>query len=315
MAHEADVCSAIAGRREAGVRFDGSELALRIDELGEMTLSKAGRHEAFAELYEAFTPTGFRLLPFPDDSAIEIVEHRVRVHAVIADDTHRQVVAEIDRDLILDRAVVSHELLRIQAAYRGGGLSLVLLSQALPLYRRLGLRVVLVHAALETGRWQWARLGFDFAATEERALVMGWATLALAALGAPPIPIDAPARRLAQLGTGEPPELVSLERVRAGVEAEVAAWERDPAHKPTIDALKSKWNQRALDESGGRFGILDRRRLEAIAAGNALGIDDPIPMGKAIMLAGPDWLGAFDLTDQPAQDAFDREFSRRFSPK
>lgn len=314
MAHdEADAVKAITARRRSGVPFDGAELARRIDELGDMALSKAIRHGALAELYATFTPSGFRLVPFPDDSAIEVAQHRVRVHAVIVDDAHCQVVGEIDRDVILDEGVVRHELLRIQDEYRGSGLSLVLLNQAFPLYRRLGLHAVLVHAALQTGRRQWARLGFDFATNEERTVVMGWATLALAALDARPIPIEAPARRLAHLGTGDPPELASLEQVRAGVEIQLAAWQQDPARKPTADALLAEWDQRALRESGGELHVLDPRRLEIIAAGNALRTDDSIHVGKAIMLSGPDWWGAFDLADQAAQDAFEREFSRRFS--
>src|ERR1039457_1983060 len=90
----------IADRRRSGVPFDGSELARRIDELGDMQLSTASRHDAFAELYAAYTPSGFRLMPFPDDSALYGNEHRMVVRAVIADDTERQVVGEIERDLI-----------------------------------------------------------------------------------------------------------------------------------------------------------------------------------------------------------------------
>ena len=116
----------IAGRRRRGAPFDGAELARRIDELGDMRLSTGSRHGAFAELYAAYTPLGFRLMPFPDDSAIHGGEHRVFVRAVIVDDVQGQVVGEIERDLILDHAVVRHELLKLQDAYRGSGVSLVL---------------------------------------------------------------------------------------------------------------------------------------------------------------------------------------------
>jgi GNAT superfamily N-acetyltransferase len=310
---EAKALAAIAARRQRGVPFDGHELARRIDDLGDLNLSKGARHEAFAELYAAFTPASFRLVPFPDDSAIEAADHRVRVRAVIVDDAHDQVVGEIERDLVLDQGFVRHDLLRIQDAYRGGGLSLVLLNQALPLYRELGLRAVLVHAALQTGRWQWARLGFDFLSDAERGLVMGWATMALVGMGRSPIAIDSPARRLAQLGTGSPPEEASLEDVLAGTQAELAVWQRDPVRKPTADALLTEWDQRALAESQGQLRMLDSQRIQIIAAGNGVAATDPIPVGKAIMLAGPDWLGFFDLADPAAQDAFDREFSRRFT--
>jgi len=40
-----------------------------------------------------------------------------------------------------------------------------------------------------------------------------------------------------------------------------------------------------------------------------------IALGKAIMLAGPDWEGLFDLADRASQDAFDRELSRYFASR
>jgi hypothetical protein len=305
----------IADRRRSGAPFDGSELVRRIDELGDMQLSTASRHDAFAELYAAYTPSGFRLMPFPDDSALYGSEHRVVVRAVIADDVQCQVVGEIERDLILDHDVVRHELLKLQDAYRGSGVSLVLLSQALPIYRRLGLRAIVVHAALETGRWHWARLGFDFATPSERATAIGWGVLALAGLGRAPISPDAPARRLAQLGTGSPPEAASMAEVRGAVEAELARWRADPARRMAADELAREWDRRARAESADRFAALDSARTALLASRNGLDASEEIVLGKAIMLAGPDWEGVFDLADQASQDAFDREFSRYFASR
>jgi hypothetical protein len=302
----------IADRRRSGAPFDGSELARRIDELGDMQLSTASRHDAFAELYAAYTPSGFRLMPFPDDSAIHVADHRLFVRAVIADDTERQVVGEIERDLILDHDIVRHELLKLQDAYRGSGVSLVLLSQALPIYRRLGLRAVALHAALETGRWHWARLGFDFATPSERATTIGWATLALAGLGRAPVSPDAPAVRLAQLGAGSPPEEASMAEVRGAVESELASWRADPGRRTAADELAREWDRRALVESANRFTALDPERIALLASRNGLDASEEIALGKAIMLAGPDWEGVFDLADRASQDAFDREFSRYF---
>jgi hypothetical protein len=45
-----------------------------------------------------------------------------------------------------------------------------------------------------------------------------------------------------------------------------------------------------------------------LADRNGLDASEEIALGKAIMLAGPDWEGVFDLADQASQDAFDREF-------
>jgi len=312
---EVQALRGIAARRRGGALFDGAELARRIEELGDMRLSKASRHDAFAELYGAYTPPGFRLMPFPDDSAIHVSDHRVFVRAVIADDVERQVVGEIERDLILDHAVVRHELLKLQDAYRGSGVSLVLLGRALPIYRQLGLRAVVLHAALETGRWHWARLGFDFATPSERAIALGWGALALAGLGREPIDPDAPARRLAQLGTGSPPERVSMVDVWGAVQAELARWRADPERRRAADELVREWDRRALAESANRFTTFDPHRLALLAARNGLDVSDQIALGKAIMLAGPDREGVFDLADRASQDAFERELSRYFAPR
>jgi GNAT superfamily N-acetyltransferase len=312
---EREALRGIAERRRSGAPFDGAELARRIDELGDMPLSTASRHDAFAELYAAYTPSGFRLMPFPDDSAVYVGDHRVFVRAVIADDAERQLVGEIERDLILDRGVVRHELLKVQDAYRGRGVSLVLLGQALPIYRQLGLRAVALHAALETGRWHWARLGFDFATPIERAIALGWGALALAGLGREPIDPDAPARRLAQLGTGSPQDEASMVDVWGGVQAELARWRGDPDRRRAADELAQEWDRRALAESANRFTTFDPERIALLAARNGLDVSDRIALGKAIMLAGPDWEGVFDLADQASQNAFERELSRYFASR
>jgi hypothetical protein len=161
----------------------------------------------------------------------------------------------------------------------------------------------------------WARLGFDFATPSERAIALGWGVLALAGLGREPIDPDAPARRLAQLGTGSPPEEASMDEVRGAVESELARWQADPARRTAADELAREWDRRALAESANRFPALDPERIALLASRNGLDVSDRIPLGKAIMLAGPDWKGVFDLADWASQDAFDRELSRYFASR
>lgn len=312
---EAQALAGIAARRAAGAAFDGPELIQRIDDLGDMRLNAETRHDAFAELYSAFTPSGFRFVPFPNECAITVAGHRVSLKAVIVDDRIGQVVAEIVRDVLLDQKAVVHELLKVQDVYRGVALSYVLLNQAFPLYRQIGLERVLVHAAMETGRWHWARLGFDFLTPDDRKIIMAWALAALGGLGKGGVDPNAPARRVAQLGSGSPSETASMDEVRVAVETQITAWRADPALTANVDALLAEWNQRSRAETGGQFDMLDADRVRVIAARNRLEATDQIALGKAIMLTGPDWWGAFDLHDQATADAFDREFSRRFSSR
>ena len=103
-----------------------------------------------------------------------------------------------------------------------------------------------------------------------------------------------------------------MEQVRVAVQAQVTAWGADPALKPNRRCDVAEWDRRSRAETGGRY-MLDADRVRVIAARNRLQPSDQIALGKAIMLTGPDWWGAFDLHDQATADAFDREFSRRFS--
>jgi hypothetical protein len=56
---ERQALNRIADGRRSGASLDGSELARRIDELGDMRLSTGSRHDAFAELYAAYYRRGF----------------------------------------------------------------------------------------------------------------------------------------------------------------------------------------------------------------------------------------------------------------
>jgi hypothetical protein len=76
-------------------------------------------------------------------------------------------------------------------------------------------------------------------------------------------------------------------------------------------ALEAECDRRAQEESPWHW--LDDARFRHIARANDLGYDEDVPLGKAIMLAGPSWHGVFDLSDPIAQQVFDAEFARKFS--
>ena len=95
-----------------------------------------------------------------------------------------------------------------------------------------------------------------------------------------------------------------------GVQAELARWRGDPDRRRAADELAREWDRRALAESA-----FDSERIALLAARNGLDVSDQIALGKAIMLAGPDWEGVFDLADQASQDAFERELSRYFASR
>jgi GNAT superfamily N-acetyltransferase len=295
----------IEHRRAAGIGDLAAELRQRVDVLGDAPLNSRPRQEAFAEVMDALTPPGFDLFPMPDECFVELTSHVVRIVGVVVDVARRQLVATLGRRLFLDEGRVMHEILSLQRPYRGEGLAVLLLDRSFAFYDSIGLTSVEVHAALETGRWYWARLGFDFDDPTDEAFVRTWATVALLALGEQPLPPDAPARRLAQLGAGATPaQTISVEELHAHMSAFENARLADPATTTDYQRLGVAMSQRL----GAPW--LDEARLRECAELNGLAFDEPILLGRAVMICGLDWHGAFDLTDAGARAAFDEEFNR-----
>jgi hypothetical protein len=309
---EQAVHQAIEARRQSGGLCDSAELRQRIDDLGDMKLSDKARHDAFREVYDALTPTGFRLMPFPDRTNITVAGHVLKIEAVVVDENIGQVVGAIERRFELDSRFVDHQLLALQVPYRGAGLSLVLLNQAFPFYRSIQLDGVLVHAALETGRWQWARMGFEFA-PGDRPLVEAWAGLCLAALGEPLPTPGFRASELALLGTAPGDRETSFQELRDQIELTIPGLLADPTTGPTWALISNELERRSRNETNNGWGWRDEDRWRHFADANGLQYDQDTPVAKVVMLAGPDWHGTFDLGDPAAQAVFDQEFQRRFA--
>jgi hypothetical protein len=85
-----------------------------------------------------------------------------------------------------------------------------------------------------------------------------------------------------------------------------------------LAAKVSKVSTNLLDPSGsGVVGSVECGKVESqegmvdiathlrnVADANHIGWDDPIPLGKLIMLSGPDWWGRFDLTDPVSRGSY-----------
>jgi hypothetical protein len=287
--------------------MDLAGLRRQIDRVGDTLLDEVWKRDAFAELTAALVPTGFRWA-LSVNSSVSRGDREVRLEGVLLDVPGDTRAAQICRTFDAAGLVVVHEYLRIEDAFRGGGLSHRMLRQGFDVYRQLDMRLVVVHAALETGRWHWARMGFQCATDEEQALVETWARLSLAALRAPDLPDRFDLRALAVLGTEESGQSASLRQVREAVLRLVAAL----GDVPAIQAMLDEYERRTLKLEKDRWGWDSEERLKAVAAGNGVAFDEEIPLGKAIMLAGPDWFGVFDLRSSASRIVFQEEFERRF---
>jgi hypothetical protein len=268
---EAQILSDIAARRASGIADLGAELRQRIDELGNLVLDTVDRQQAFAEVFDAFRPPNFDLFPQPDECAIAAAGHVIRVSGVIVDTANRQVVGPLVRTISFDTGIAEHNFLELQQPYRDNALTPVLIWQSFGFYDRIGLFAAVVHAALQTGRWYWARLGFEFATPQFRNNVRRWGRAVNAALASPlDVSTFTEARQWALAGSTPPVVDVTFEEMAQAMP-------------------RARWAHFGGQSFGSYLGI--------VADTNGLRFDQRIPLGRAIMLSGPDWWGFFPLGD------------------
>jgi hypothetical protein len=190
---------------------------------------------------------------------------------VLVDTTRRQCVGELQRTITLDLRFANHDLIKLQQPYRANALAPVLVSQSFAFYDSIGVIAVFMHAALESGRWYWGRLGFEFFNPAHRRAVRRWGGAVVTALG---LSVDLAnvreARQWALLGAAPPEVHVSLEEIAQAM-------------------------PRARYQHFNPMPIADYLRV--VAERNGLRFDAKIPLGRAIMLSGPDWHGIFHLFD------------------
>jgi GNAT superfamily N-acetyltransferase len=184
-------------------------------------------------------------------------------------------VGTFQRRLQLDPGWAVHELLVLDPPFRGRGIAAELLGSSFSLYDDLGLEQVHLVAGLETGRWYWAHMGFDFLRTEDRELAHAWANEVCEALQVDPE------------GLGSEPSAGQLARLRG---------KRDV----TLENLANAMPQQ-------------RARIEVeVAAKNDLSMDQPLVLGKAVMLTGPQWRAYLQLQG-PQRLAFEEARRERTS--
>jgi GNAT superfamily N-acetyltransferase len=184
-------------------------------------------------------------------------------------------VGTFQRRLQIDPGWAVHELLVLDPLYRGRGIAADLLRSSFSLYDNLELEQVHLVAGLETGRWYWAHMGFDFLRTEERELARAWANEVCEAL------------QVESEGLGAESSAGQLARLRG---------ERDV----TLEDLATAMPQQ-------------RTRIEMdVATKNDLAMDRPMVLGKAIMLTGPQWRAYLQLRG-PQRLAFEEVRRERTS--
>lgn len=162
-------------------------------------------------------------------------------------------VGVMTRRLFVDAHVAAHTALVVDRGLRGVGIGTELFASSLRLYDELGIERVLLMAGFDLGRWHWARLGFDFARIESQAQVI------------------AHARRVI--------DQLSLDVLVT-----------DDASPAEIEGLRSS-SSVTLRQAAMASDTSDRERVLIEAGKNGIGLDDAMPLGKALLLTGPAWHG------------------------
>jgi GNAT superfamily N-acetyltransferase len=220
------------------------------------------RFEDFPELRAAFTIPHAELHLMPgrcvasleDGGSIELVG---LLKTSLDDGT--EPALQFHRLLKLGERCAEHRWLKVAPALRGIGLSSALLLRSFEFYRALGISSVELDAAMETGKWHWARVGFEFMWPDQAAEVKQWALAVAEALGIEGANVEA-------LSTAT--QFARMEG-RRGVSLEEIA--------------------RAFPD---RAKVLDFRE---IADENGFDVKERVAFGRAVMLTGPRWEGRLDL--------------------
>lgn len=235
-----------------------ADLLWRIQRLApnvSVELDSKPRLRAFADVFKVFSWQKFRL--------------RIQRAKVESDQGgvvgfwgvlrfRRRKAATIARTMYVGARVVKHDYFAIEPQFRNRALAPLILKSSFDYYVSIGIEFVGVHAALETGRYYWARCGFDFI-PGERAKVDAWFQEVLQGLGiAFDTSIFSHANDYTTLSGLVSPSEVSLEQIAA-----CTTKSRDEV----VEAAKK----------------------------NGLKMDQEIDLARAIMLTGPDWLGVMWL--------------------
>lgn len=247
----------------------------RIDRLGELELDSRARRAVFGEFINAFTLHPLRLVMLWDFCSCSPINHSVQM----AGRMYRwdRLVATWHRELVLDQRVVVHHYLEVEAPYRAAGIGPGLLLSGFELYDRLGMERVVLQAGLASGKWHWARCGFDFIPGTGDDAIRFYNAM-VERLG---LPID----------TSE---------FRSATEYALAA----PEVQVTFSSIAS-----ILSGGGGPAVVA---RIREIAFENDIDFHEPVPAAKAIMLCGPGWDGYLPLRG-PRRAAFDAYLASRLA--
>lgn len=307
MPNDQELIKDVRARRAAGLPDLGDEIRRRVREFGAIRIDSDLRREAFSELTAPFEVEPYRLLVRPE-SHVDPTSTTVDLRMVLVhiDGTNATAVATIERVFVLDEALVHHARLAVHGSYRGKAIAPRLMLSSFARYDQLGIHSITVHAGLGTGRFYWSgKVGFDFLREADQRHVERWATFVLGALNQP-IDLDGISRpqQWALLGTtADPPPTARFSQLAASAPT-VSMALLDPNATGVVGSVIAA-------DVESELGMVDlAAHLRSVTTDNEIDWDADVPLGKLIMLSGPDWHGQFDLTDPVSRRSYEQDASQ-----
>ena len=236
-------------------------LEYRIEKLTQATEADLGKHIAqFPEIRAAITPPGYESFLLDGEAGSKaLVSDTISLELVGAlgrpdDETQ---VASFKRTLHLGEGWAYHDACEVKPEYRGQGISLKMLNGCLGLYEELGISEARVQAS-ETGRWHWARVGFQFSPVSAGQKVREWAA-----------------------------ELCETFEVRASIDQETS----------TTQLVGLGGNRKVSMAEIAAAIPRKTEEAEKAAECNDLGFEERIEFGRAMLLTGPEWDGRLGIKE------------------
>jgi ribosomal protein S18 acetylase RimI-like enzyme len=296
----------IQARRKAGIADLGAELRQRIADFGSIRLDTPERRAAFAEVLAPFEIAPYRLVDV--GSSVDAANETIQIDAWLIDVRGQspEIAAKFVRGLNLDRGEAEHAWLTVEPAFEGRAIAPRLMLASFALYDELGVTAVNVHAGLQDGRFYWSgRVGYSFRDERQARFVERWATFVLGAL-----------RISFDLDGVEEPQQWALLGTAEDCAPTVSFTELANVLPPIPVALVDP-NRTGVIGFTERAAVTDSEfvdpqiHLQLVARGARIDWLEQVPLGRAIMLAGPDWYGTFDLTDPVRRQSYESAAQQR----
>lgn len=178
-----DGLAALRKRRDGGADLDRDELSRRLEELAGATFEDPDVFAAFGDVFDAVcAPPHITFAPNRRSCSLDTHHRAIHFRGDLKSEAG-DTLGSIDRSLDLQLGIAKHNQIIVDKRFRNVALAAIILDHALEFYERIGIREVRLTAALTTGSYYWAKLGFDFADDRDSEATRHWFARVNAKLG------------------------------------------------------------------------------------------------------------------------------------